>query len=317
MAATADEAVELVLWSWLPDFQAQVDLFQAAHPNFKVKLVNAGQGNDEYTKLRAGLKAGSGLPDVCHIEFQLIRSFRQLNALANIGEWANRHKGEFAEWCWNQVSQGDKVYSMPWDSGPIAVLYRKDIFDQHNIAFPKELDEFAEQAIRLHEAAPEVYLTDATFSDGGWVNSLLWQAGCRPFEVNGTEISIQVNGESRAVENPPPGGVRVVFAGQHRLEPFLDHLAPGPLDSGDAGVQRRGDPAVAPAFARIRYVRLQEDARLRQQLGGTVAVANRPFSSSRSSASSLTTYFLTAISFPATNHLHRCLAATEIKKFPS
>src|SRR6266496_816140 len=56
------------------------------------------------------------------------------------------------------------------------------------------------------------------------------------------------------------------FAGQHRLEPFLDQLAPGPLDSGDAGVQRRGDPAVAPA--------------------------------SRSSASSLTTYFLTAISFP-------------------
>jgi hypothetical protein len=31
------------------------------------------------------------------------------------------------------------------------------------------------------------------------------------------------------------------------------------------GVQRRGDPAVAPAFARIRYVRLQQDARLRQQ----------------------------------------------------
>ena len=67
--------------------------------------------------------------------------------------------------------------------------------------------------------------------------------------------------------NPPPGGVRLVFAGEHRLEPFLDQLAPGPLDSGDAGVQRRGDPAVAPAFARIRYVRLQQDARLRQQLG--------------------------------------------------
>src|ERR1700757_1606685 len=39
-------------------------------------------------------------------------------------------------------------------------------------------------------------------------------------------------------------------------------------------------------------------------------------SRSRSSSVSLTTYFLTAISFPATNHLHRCLA-TEIQKFPS
>ncbi|HKN30666.1 MAG TPA: hypothetical protein VJY34_23445, partial [Roseiarcus sp.] len=35
---------------------------------------------------------------------------------------------------------------------------------------------------------------------------------------------------------------------------------------------------------------------------------------SRSSALNLTTYFLTAISLPATNHLHRRIAATEIQK---
>src|ERR1700676_4374747 len=37
----------------------------------------------------------------------------------------------------------------------------------------------------------------------------------------------------------------------------------------------------------------------------------------RSSALNRTTYFLTVISFAATNHLHRCLAATEIQKLPS
>src|SRR5258708_8793258 len=36
-----------------------------------------------------------------------------------------------------------------------------------------------------------------------------------------------------------------------------------------------------------------------------------------SSALNRTPYFLTAISFPTTNHLHRCLAATEIQKLPS
>src|SRR5271156_4030474 len=39
-----------------------------------------------------------------------------------------------------------------------------------------------------------------------------------------------------------------------------------------------------------------------------------PSSCSRSHALSLTTYFLTAISFPATNHLHRRSAAIEIQK---
>src|ERR1700741_3297765 len=37
----------------------------------------------------------------------------------------------------------------------------------------------------------------------------------------------------------------------------------------------------------------------------------------RSSALNRTTYFLTAIFFPTTNHLHRCLAATEIQELPS
>src|SRR5262252_1624578 len=37
----------------------------------------------------------------------------------------------------------------------------------------------------------------------------------------------------------------------------------------------------------------------------------------RSSVLNRTTYFLTAISFPTTNHLHRCHAATEIPKLPS
>ena len=48
-----------------------------------------------------------------------------------------------------------------------------------------------------------------------------------------------------AVENTRTGGIGVVFTGQHRLEPFLDQLVPGPLDIGDAGVQRRGNPVVS------------------------------------------------------------------------
>src|SRR5260370_39099835 len=45
----------------------------------------------------------------------------------------------------------------------------------------------------------------------------------------------------------------------------------------------------------------------------------RCYSSSWARPSSLvrTTYFLTAITFPTTNHLHRSLTATEIQKLPS
>jgi hypothetical protein len=47
-----------------------------------------------------------------------------------------------------------------------------------------------------------------------------------------------------------------------------------PLDVGDAGVQGLGDLAVAPAFAALGDIRLQKDARLRQQLRRTLARAD-------------------------------------------
>jgi hypothetical protein len=69
------------------------------------------------------------------------------------------------------------------------------------------------------------------------------------------------------------GGERFLRIGerQHRLEPLLDQLGRGPLDGGDVGVHRRSNPTAAPAFADLRYVRLQQYVGIRQQLGGTLA----------------------------------------------
>jgi multiple sugar transport system substrate-binding protein len=185
---------ELTLWAWLPDFQAQVDMFEKAHKNIKVKLVNAGQGEDEYQKLRTALKAGSGAPDVVHMEFQYIPTFRQIDGLADISEFgANDYKSDFAPWTWAQVSEGDAVYAMPWDSGPMALLYRKDIFDEYGIEVPTTWDQFAQEAEKLQKADPETYLADFTPEDGGWLTGLMWQAGARPFEVDGTKVSISLD----------------------------------------------------------------------------------------------------------------------------
>jgi multiple sugar transport system substrate-binding protein len=185
---------ELTLWAWLPDFQAQVDMFEEAHKDIKVKLVNAGQGEDEYQKLRTALKAGSGAPDVVHMEFQYIPTFRQIDGLADISEFgANDYKNDYAPWTWGQVSEGDAVYAMPWDSGPMAMLYRKDIFDEYGIEVPTTWEQFSQEAEKLHKANPEIYLADFTPADGGWLTGLMWQAGARPFEVDGTRVSINLD----------------------------------------------------------------------------------------------------------------------------
>jgi multiple sugar transport system substrate-binding protein len=186
--------VELTFWSWVPDIDKEVKLFEKSHPNIKIKYVNAGQGEDEYTKLRTAIKSGEGAPDVVQIEFQYLRTFQQIDALVDVAEHgASKVEDDFVPWTWGQVSEGSRVYAIPQDSGPMGLLYRKDIFDEHGIEIPETWEQFAQEAVRLHEADPNVYMTDFAHNDPGWFTGLLWQAGSRPFKVDGTNLTININ----------------------------------------------------------------------------------------------------------------------------
>jgi len=110
-----------------------------------------------------------------------------------------------------------------------------------------------------------------------------------------------------------------IFADQRRREPFLDELSPKPSDSVRAIVSMLVSNAAeialslhpspiseVSAFNRMRAL-VSNRARL---LPASIKASNR----ARSSALSFTTYFVTAISLPATNHPHRLVVATEIHK---
>ncbi len=194
-AASAQEKVELTIWAWTPNTQSEIDLFTKAFPNISVKLENAGQGPDEYVKLRNAIQAGSGLPDVGQVEFTNIAGFRQLQALLDMGQHgANEVKDKFIDWTWASASDGDAVYGIPWDSGPMGILYRADVLDQHKIAVPKTWAEFSASSKALSKAAPGTYLTNfGGTADGGWVIALLAQVGWKPFELKGTDLKLNLN----------------------------------------------------------------------------------------------------------------------------
>jgi multiple sugar transport system substrate-binding protein len=192
-AVRAADPVKVLLWSWVPDLQLQVDMFNAAHPGIQVELVNAGQGDPEYQAVRAGLQAGSGLPDVVQIEFQHLESFRQLDAFADIGQWANPHKEEFPEGTWSQLGNDGMINAMPQDTGPMAMLYRKDVFDRFGVTPPATWDAFADAADKIHAADENVFITNALFSSGDWVNALLWPMGWKPVTRDGDKLVININ----------------------------------------------------------------------------------------------------------------------------
>ncbi|MDV7214636.1 ABC transporter substrate-binding protein [Streptomyces prunicolor] len=193
MAAELKKPATIEFWSWVDGIQSEVALFEKKYPNIKVKVVNAGQPAAEYPKLRTALKAGSGAPDVVQLEAHEVSSFTITKSLLDLAPYgADSVKSKFLPWAWSQVSQGSSVYAIPQDTGPMGMLYRKDIFDKYHIQVPTTWAEFATAAEKLHKADPKMYLTDMSPSNGASYTGLLWQAGSRPFKTN-SATSFDVN----------------------------------------------------------------------------------------------------------------------------
>ncbi|MFF4259874.1 ABC transporter substrate-binding protein [Streptomyces sp. NPDC001663] len=186
----------LTFWTWVPNIDKEVTLFEKKYPAIKVKVVNAGQGVAHYTKLRTAIKAGSGAPDIAQLEYQAIPTFTITDSLLDLSPYgASALKDTFVDWTWAQVSgSGGEIWAIPQDTGPMGMLYRQDIFDKHGIQPPKTWDEFAAAARKLHKADPDIYLTNLAANEAAAWHGLLWQAGAKPYALSGkSDIAIDVD----------------------------------------------------------------------------------------------------------------------------
>ena len=185
----------LTFWTWVPNIDQEVALFEKKYPAVKVNVVNAGQGTDAYTKLRTALKAGSGAPDLAQIEYQYIPTFSITKSLVDLRPYgAAADQAKFVDWTWSQVTgPNGEILAYPQDTGPMGMLYRVDLFQKYGIALPKTWDDFAAAARKLHAANPKIYLTNMSPNEtAGW-HGLMWQAGAKPYTVNGTTVGLAVN----------------------------------------------------------------------------------------------------------------------------
>ncbi|MER5646280.1 sugar ABC transporter substrate-binding protein [Streptosporangium sp. NPDC002524] len=190
LQAALDAGGSITIWAWEPTLKQVVADFQAKHPKVKVNLVNAGTGNDHYTALQNVIKAGSGIPDIAQIEYFALPQFVLAKSVADLkGFGADELEGTFTPGPWNAVRSGGGIYGMPMDSGPMALFYNKEVFDRHEIEVPATWEEYIEAARKLHAADPKAYITSDT-GDPGFATSMIWQAGGRPYKVEGSTVSV-------------------------------------------------------------------------------------------------------------------------------
>lgn len=193
--AALEEGGKITYWSWTPSAEAQVAAFEKAYPNVDVELVNVGSGNDHYTKLQNAIKAGTGAPDVAQVEYFAVPQFALSDSLVDLNQFGlGDLEDKYTASTWGSVHVGEQLVGLPQDSGPMALFYNASVFDQFGLTVPTTWDEYIATAEALHTADPTKYITSDT-GDAGFATSMIWQAGGHPFDIDGTDVTIDLADE--------------------------------------------------------------------------------------------------------------------------
>jgi cellobiose transport system substrate-binding protein len=111
------------------------DEYMELHPNVTIKETSVEQSADYYKALQTRLAAGSGLADIQGIEIGFVSDI-VTNHADQFEDFAQREnadevKGTFYDWKYEEATTEDgRVLGLGTDSGPQALCFRKDLFQQ-------------------------------------------------------------------------------------------------------------------------------------------------------------------------------------------
>jgi lactose/L-arabinose transport system substrate-binding protein len=191
---------ELTIWSWniaASSLQATVAGFNALYPDVTVTVEDLGN-QQVFDKSLAGCAAGGeGQPDIVSIENfeaeiywnQFPDCFVDLKTLGYTDEIASG----FPDFKRTELEVGDVAYAMPWDSGPVAMFYRRDFYEAAGVD-PESIttwDDFIAAGKKIQEANPGVVMTQGDLAgDSEWFRMLANEQGCGYYSLDGASITI-------------------------------------------------------------------------------------------------------------------------------
>ncbi|BFV56747.1 extracellular solute-binding protein [Kitasatospora sp. CMC57] len=185
--------VNLTFWSWTPNMDKVVALWNQGHPDIQVSVQKQASGDDLVTKTITAAKAGNA-PDLVQAEFQALPTLVSNDVLADISKQAGAAKSQFAAGVWQQVSLGtDAVYAIPQDTAPLALYYRTDLFQQYGLKVPTTWTEFADAARQLKQKDPGKALTTFSANDSGLFAGLAQQAGAKWWTASGETWKVGID----------------------------------------------------------------------------------------------------------------------------
>lgn len=171
--------------------------FNKQFPDIKITVEDLGNSQVFDKTLAACAAGGDGLPDIVSIENFEAEIFwsRFPDCFANLKElgYTPEIQAKFPDFKRTELEVGDVAYAMPWDSGPVAVFYRRDLYEKAGVD-PSTIstwDDFIAAGKKISAANPGVVMAQADFNgDSEWFRMIANEQGCGYYSTDGQNITI-------------------------------------------------------------------------------------------------------------------------------
>ena len=161
---------ELEIWGWNVAARAlteMADIFMQKYPKIKVTVQEFG-GVQAYEKYGVVLASGKEIPDIMQIESDYVQTYTETypQRFMDLKNYIDiEGKVDPSKLSTSYDSEG-RLVSIPWDSGPVVMFYREDMFKEAGID-PNSIvtyDDFIKAGKQLQEKIPNVKMTGFPYS---------------------------------------------------------------------------------------------------------------------------------------------------------
>ena len=146
----------ITVWSWniaAKSLNKLVPDFAKRQPDIHVNVDMTGAKMQ--TRLMLSLASGVGAPDISQFEATDAPRYIATGRLADLTARAAKYRHLFPAWLWENCTMNGKVYAIPWDMGPCAVYYKRDLFIKYGVDADKIVtwDDYIEAGKRIVKAS--------------------------------------------------------------------------------------------------------------------------------------------------------------------
>jgi lactose/L-arabinose transport system substrate-binding protein len=198
-AAPVSLSGKLTVWCWKAAWTDSIvksgalDAFLAKNPDVTIDYVET-QPADVYQKLPLALSAGTGAPDFACVESSHLAQIVALGGLADLTSQVKPYVDKMNAYKWSDAMLDGKYYAMPWDSGPVVMYYRRDVFEAAGLASDPDSvsalvatwDDYLNVCKTIKaKTGDDCFASNKANNDARLYEMMLWQQGLGYFNASG------------------------------------------------------------------------------------------------------------------------------------